>query len=391
MSSHQPQGPAAELVAACMARRNRLSRAFAHHNVDALLVSSEKDIQYLTGFIGHDSLLVVASDSGAGGAAIISDSRYDEFLNPWRKARGVQVIMGVRHRLHESVREFCGERGIKRLGLQAEHVTIAQRNKLIKSLKTIQFIETLDLVNSLRRRKDTLEIATIERAIGIQQDALAAALGQLAIGMTELEFSAVLEYQMKIRGAFGAGFSPIIGAGANSSIIHHMSGGAPIEAGVLLVDWGATVDGYNADLTRTFALGKIPQKIREIYPIVLEAQEAAIAAIAPGKICAQVDAVARRIIQKAGHGEYFGHGLGHGLGMDVHETPFFNDLETDAVLEPGMIMTVEPGIYLPGLGGVRIEDDVLVTDDGCRVLSDFPKDLESATIEPARVTQMGTL
>lgn len=376
---------APELVSACAARRQRLSAAIHDLKIDALLVNNETDIQYLTGFVGHDSLLLITPGNGGGGI-IISDPRYDEYLDPWRNANAAEIVMGKRHRLPEAVKQLCESRNITRLGIQAEHVTIAGRTKLGHAIGESRLVETQQLVSSLRMRKDALEIATIERALGIQQDALTAALDQLTIGMTELQFSALLEYEMKMRGAQGTGFTPIIGAGANSSIIHHSTGNTPIQPGVLLIDWGANVDGYNGDLTRTFALGeppRMPAKINDIYPVVLEAQMAAIDAIAPGKICADIDAVARRIITRAGYGEYFGHGLGHGLGMDVHEAPFFNDLETTTKLEPGMIMTVEPGIYIPGVGGVRIEDDVLITERGCRVLSDYPKDLSSALIEPA--------
>ncbi|MCA9784851.1 MAG: M24 family metallopeptidase, partial [Candidatus Cloacimonetes bacterium] len=160
------------------------------------------------------------------------------------------------------------------------------------------------------------------------------------------------------------------------------TGDAPLEPGVVLFDWGATVAGYNSDMTRTVGLGRLPEKIREIYAIVLDAQLAAIDAIAPGLTCASIDAVARHVITRAGYGEYFGHGLGHGLGLEVHEGPYFNNLSTDIRLEPGMVMTVEPGIYLPGDGGVRIEDDIVVTESGCRLLSDYSKRLDEAIIDP---------
>ena len=160
---------------------------------------------------------------------------------------------------------------------------------------------------------------------------------------------------------------------------------APIEEGVLLVDWGAVVDGYRSDMTRTFGVGSLPDKIAELYDIVLEAQQAAITACAPGKSCAEIDGIARGIIDRAGYGESFGHGLGHGLGLDIHEAPFFNQQSTDIVLEAGMVMTVEPGIYLPGVGGVRIEDDVLITDHGHRVLTSFPRDPSQAVLEPLGV------
>jgi len=214
---------------------------------------------------------------------------------------------------------------------------------------------------------------------------MVAALARLSPGMSELEFAAALEYEMKVRGASGPSFETCVSAGTNSAVIHYMSAGALIEEETLLVDWGAISDGYCSDMTRTYGVGHFPKKIGELYDIVLDAQRAAIDACAPGRQCAEIDGVARGLITKAGYGEHFGHGLGHGLGLDVHEPPFFNQQATGVVLEPGMVMTVEPGIYLPGVGGVRIEDDVLITDNGHRVLTDFPKDTSEVLLEPMGV------
>lgn len=367
-----------ETICACQGRLNRLRDAITKAGVDGLVVTNEKDIRYLTDFVGHDSLLLVTSDA----AAIISDPRYDEFLDPWRNVGVADIVMGVRHRLNNSVRELCSRRSIKTLGVQGEYVSIAQLAGFESSLAGVTIKPIAGVVGALRMIKDDIELRAIERAIDIQQQALAAALDELHLGMTELEFSGLLDYHMKSRSATSESFEPIIGAGANSSIIHHATSTAKITEGVLLVDWGAMFGGYCGDLTRTFGIGSMPAKLREVYAIVLEAQLAAIDAIAPGKVCAEIDAVARKVITDAGYGEQFGHGLGHGLGMDVHESPYFNNLATDTVLVPGMVMTVEPGVYLPGVGGVRIEDDIVVTSDGCRVMSNVPKDLNSAVIQP---------
>ena len=372
-----------ELINACKARLTRLCSAFDRQGVPAYLVSNEKDIRYLTGFVGHDSLLLVMN----GAAAIISDSRYDEFLEPWRGVGIADVVMGTRHQLDRSVRAILAKNGVKTLGVQGEHISVAQLGKLEAALAGIALNPIAGLLAQLRMRKDDVEIRAIEAALDVQQKALAATLDELRIGMTELELSGLLDYHMKSRGATGESFEPIIGTGANSSIIHHATSTAKISEGVLLIDWGAMYDGYCGDLTRTFGVSSMPTKLREIYSIVLDAQLAAIDAIAPGKVCAEVDRVARDVITKAGYGPQFGHGLGHGLGMDVHESPYFNDLTTDVVLEPGMVMTVEPGVYVPGLGGVRIEDDVLITEGGCRVLSNYPKDIDSMVLEPTRSTK----
>ncbi len=372
------------VVDACSLRVQRLQQAMAAKQVDALLISAEKDIHYLTGFVGHESLAMLTR---ADGGAIITDSRYDEYLQPWRDARvgglgaAAEVVIGVRHRLYDTVRELCQKGGIKHLGVQADHITVAGRAAVADKLGADRIVDTNALVALLRMRKDAVEIAAIEKAIVIAQDSIAAAFDRLEPAMTENQFSAVLEYEMKWRGASGSAFTPIIGAGRNSSIIHHTTGHTPIRGGVLLVDWGCIIDGYNSDLTRTFGIGEMPAKLREVYRVVLDAQLAAIDAIKPGKTGSEIDAVARKVITDAGYGQYFGHGLGHGLGIDVHEGPYFNNLATDTKMEPGVVMTVEPGVYIPGLGGVRVEDDILVTDGGCRVLSSYPKDPDSAILD----------
>lgn len=363
-------------------RQGRLRTALQSKGLAALLVSHHIDIEYLTGFIGDDSLLLITADR----SIVISDARYDEFLEPWRKSGVTDVEMGIRHRLYETVKRLCEAGKVTKLGVQSERLTVAQHSSFAKALAPLQLENTTGLLGTLRMYKDAVEVESIKKALSIHQQAIDAALERITIGMTELQLSATLDYEMKWRGAFKPSFDAIIGSGPNSSIIHYMTSEAKIREGVLLVDCGAKVNGYCSDLTRTFGLGGFPPKIREIYKVVLEAQLAAIDAIAPGKICADIDAVARKVITKAGFGEYFGHGLGHGLGKDVHEAPYFNNLQTDVALEPGMVMTVEPGIYLPGVGGVRIEDDVLITGDGNRVLSNYPKDMDSCVIEPGVTT-----
>ncbi len=362
---------------ACQERRNRLRGDMQRAGIDALLVSHPTDIRYLTAFVGDDSLLLVGAE--AGDAVIISDARYDEFLQPWRTC--ATVVIGVRHQLPRSVREVCDRRGVRTLGIQAERVSVAGRKALAAALGR-DVTDTEGLVGRLRMRKDEIEIRAIERAIAIHQEALPPALERLAPGMTELELCAAIEYEMKIRGASGPSFATMVASGPRSSVIHYSTSVKPIGPGVLLIDWGAVVDGYCSDMTRTFAVGRMPKKIAEMYRIVAEAQQAAIDAMGPGRACAEMDGVARRIIEAAGYGEHFTHGLGHGVGLNIHEEPFFNAQSTQ-VLEPGMVMTVEPGIYVPGVGGVRIEDDVLITDRGCRVLTSFPKDPGSAVLEPA--------
>ena len=372
-----------DLVAACARRQDRVRQALEAAGAEALLVGHSTDIRYLTGFGGHDSLLLVSREGGP--PVIITDPRHDQLLEPWRQASAAIVVMGTRHQLGRSAREACEQRGIATVAIQSEHVTLAARKDLGTAMPKIGFVETDGLVGTLRMRKDALEIAAIERAIGIHQDAMQAALARLSPGMTELEFAASIEFEMKVRGASRPSFDTCVSAGANSAVIHYMTGHDAIREGTLLLDWGAVAGDYCSDMTRTYGIGGLPPAVIELYDIVLEAQLAAIDACAPGRSCAEVDGVARKIITDAGYGEQFAHGLGHGLGLDVHEAPYFNQQSTDVRLEPGMVMTVEPGIYLPGVGGVRIEDDVLITDDGCRVLTNFPKDHSDMVLEPMGV------
>ncbi len=378
-----PDPLAAAVVAACAGRVTSLRTVLETARVDALLVGHHTDIRYLTGFAGDDSLLLVTGEDTA--PVIITDARHDQLLEPWRHSGAAQVVIATRHQLDKAARELCADRGVTRLGIQAEHVTLADRRVMDAAMQGVEIVETDGLVGTLRMRKDLLEVAAIERAIDIHQEAMQAAIDRLSPGMCELDLAAAIEYEMKIRGASGPSFDTCVSAGVNSAVIHYQTGRDRIEPGTLLVDWGAVVDGYCSDMTRTWGVGCLPEKIGELYGIVLEAQLAAIDACAPGRLCAEVDGVARRIITDAGYGEQFGHGLGHGLGLDVHEAPYFNSQATETVLAPGMVMTVEPGIYLPGIGGVRIEDDVLITERGCRVLGSFPKDAAGAVLAPMGV------
>ena len=311
---------------------------------------------------------------------IICDRRYEEFLQAWDACDLFEVVMGARHKLGaRRSSDLAGEEDLERVSeFRAESMTIAFRDGLAKSLGSLELVATTDVVATLRQCKTQEEVALIEQAIGIQQDALEVMLEDLTPGMTEAQFTARLEYEMRMRGAEGASFEPIIGSGPNSSVIHHMPGDRPIGDGMLLVDWGAKVDGYCSDLTRTFCFGPMPEPMERVYEVVLQALETAIAACKPGADCAQIDAAARDVITAADWGDQFPHGLGHGLGMDVHESPYFSNRSGGTLLKPGMIMTVEPGVYLPGVGGVRIEEDVLITESGSRVLSTWPRDLDSA-------------
>lgn len=367
----------ADQLARSAGRIDRLRARLVDAGVSAMIIDHEIDIWYLTGFVGHDATLIIGPDT----AAILCDARYEEYLNPWKHGGVHEVRIGPRQDAHRMIRSVAEAGGIDRLAFQSEHMTVGRLKALQDGVPEVEFIETTGHLLALRMLKDAHEVAIIEQCIDIQQRALETMLGRMRLGMTELEFTAGLEYEMRMLGATGAGFDPIVASGPNSSVIHHMPCDRRIGEGPLLIDWGARLDGYCSDLTRTFSVG-VPDALHaELYDIVLAAQLAAIEACRPGADCAAVDAVAREVIAGHGYGDQFPHGLGHGLGMEVHESPGFSVKQAGVRLEPGMVMTVEPGIYLPGVGGVRIEDDVLITEDGHRVLSTMDKSPASVPLD----------
>ncbi len=356
-------------------RIRKLQRRLRKLRVDALLVTNPRDIRYLTNFVGDDSWAIV--QASATRVHVLSDSRFDEQIS----IEAPHVIAHMRKTgLPEELARVAEEHGIGRIGLQSGYVTLATRKALEKKLGAKYLKDVEDGLLTQRAIKDKTEIAAIRKAGEIQQEAFKRLLRTLRAGQTEYQIAAQLEYEMRMLGADGPSFPTIVAAGANASLPHAIPGKAKLQRNnILLIDWGARYNGYCSDMTRVIALGKMPPKIREIYQIVLDAQLAGIAAIKPGASLKEVDAAARSVIEQAGYGDYFGHGLGHGLGLNIHEQPSLGK-RVKGELEPGHVVTVEPGIYLPGIGGVRIEDDVLVTDRGRKVLTSLPKDLDSAMI-----------
>lgn len=361
--------------------------------VAALLVTNPKDVGYLTGFLGGDSYLLVPADLGVSRTTIptlISDFRYKEELEPVEAAKVARVFIrsnSMTEAVAEVLLAFFAQGGIDadaRVGVQAEHMTIAEKATIARRLGAGgkgRLADTTSLVARQRLIKDAFEIGLIRKAAKLQEAALEAVLPTIKPGHTELEIAARLEAEMKSRGSSEPGFQTIVAAGPNSSLPHYRPGPKKLAAGKpVLIDWGAVYRGYHSDMTRTFTLGKWPAKVREIYQIVLEAQLAAAAALAPGKSSVDIDEVARKHITKHGYGDFFGHGLGHGIGLNGHEEPRLTNMLAPTKLVPGMVVTVEPGIYLPGVGGVRIEDDYVITEDGADNLCSLPKDIEWSTL-----------
>jgi Xaa-Pro aminopeptidase len=356
-------------------RVKTVQRQLADSKADALLVTNPHDIRYLTGFTGEDSWALVPQRGGK--VTILSDFRFEEQI-PRQAPQASAVIR--RKSLSETVKQLVDRKHLETIGLQPTQLTLAQRNALKKQLGAKALVEMQDGLLHQRAVKDTTEINIIKQAVRIQQQAFTETLEVIDAGMTEIEIAAELEYQMRSLGAEGTSFPTIVGVDANAALPHYQPAHTKLKRGsTLLIDWGAQYKGYCSDLTRTVALGKFKPKMREVYQVVLEAQEAGIDAIAPGVALSEVDQAARDVIKRAGYGKRFRHSLGHGIGLQVHEEPGLSHKSTGE-LEPGHVVTVEPGIYLPGVGGVRLEDDVAVTRRGRNVLSDLPKSLASAII-----------
>lgn len=361
-------------TATSKARLGRLMSRMNELKLSHFLVTSFTDVGYLSGYTGGDSYLIV----GPAKPTIVSDFRYQETLAPLSPVFDIVIR---KTSMTDTIAELLASSKVDRLGIQAEYLTVLERDAFAKKLPKGAVTSTAGVIMGLRRTKDHAEVALISKAIKLQEQALLEVLPTIEPGQTELAVAAKLEAAMKERGATGLAFGSIVAAKANGSLPHHHPSTTKVSANAgLLIDWGAVYQGYRGDLTRTFAVGKWPKKLAEIYSIVLDAHEAAAAALAPGKSSSAVDKVARDVITKAGYGDQFGHGLGHGIGLDTHEEPRMSHMLKGTTMQEGNVVTIEPGIYLPGVGGVRLEDDYLVTDAGCRKLSSLPKTMEWATL-----------
>lgn len=374
----QAGAPSVSPGQAYLGRLANLRAALGRVGVSHFLVTNPIDVGYLTGFLGGDSYLLV-NVNGDARPVMISDFRYQEELDPVRPIADIFIRPKA---MTEAVGHVVGSAHVDRLGVQADHLTIAMRDAIGNargSVGTNRLVELTGVVAKLRGVKDEMEVGLITKAARIQEAALEAVFKFLKPGVTEREIAGRLEAEMKMRGSREPGFQSIVAAGATGSLPHYRPEGRKLEKGkTVLIDWGAVYQGYHSDMTRVFSLGKWPSKMEEIYRIVLDAHEAAAAALAPGKTTQEIDGVARKIISDAGYALQYGHGLGHGIGMNGHEEPFLSHMLAPVILEAGNVVTIEPGIYLPGIGGVRLEDDYLVTASGSKNLCRMPRDLKWA-------------
>jgi Xaa-Pro aminopeptidase len=336
--------------------------------IDALLLTNLENIRYASGFTGSTAIAVVTMDS----AVILVDSRY--ILQATAECTGFEPKLISGDALKAAC-ELINELKPEKVGFEADYITYNSYKRLRPLIsKEIKITGVTRTIEDLRIVKDAGEIAIMKKAVKIADDCFTHLLSTIKVGMTERDVALEIFLFMYKKGAKLA-FDSIVAAGPDAAFPHFQPSDAVLKTGQMVkLDFGANTGGYNSDITRTVFLGEPDPKQREVYNTVLEAQLAAIAATKPGKKGKEVDAVAREYIASKGYGAYFGHGLGHSLGMGVHDGPGLAP-SSETVLAPGMVMTVEPGIYIEGWGGVRIEDDVVITEDGCEILTKSTKEI----------------
>lgn len=344
-------------------RLARLRGGFDAAGIDALLVTRLPNVAYLTGFTGSAATVLVTTTD----AVLLTDGRYRDQSGEQLADAGVdaRVVIGASQADQDkALRTAVGDADVGRLGLEAHGITWSRQRSLAEGFTDLELVPTTALVEALRKAKDAGEIARIEAACDIADAALAGLIGTLADGPTEREFAIALEFAMRARGAVANSFDPIVASGRNGAKPHARPSSRHIERGELIViDFGCIVDGYCSDMTRTVSVGDPGAEARRVWDVVIESQAAGCEAVRAGADCAAVDQVCRAIITDAGWGDAFIHGTGHGVGIEIHEDPRVASTSSDT-LAVGEIVTVEPGIYLTGIGGVRIEDTLVVTGDG---------------------------
>ncbi|MCA9214820.1 MAG: aminopeptidase P family protein [Planctomycetales bacterium] len=359
-----------------LSRIDKLRSKIRECECDSMLVSNYTNVTYLTGFTGDSSYLFVTQDN----VVLITDFRYITQLE--QECPGLDLHQrSTNETMPEMVEVVVKKAGVSKLAIEASTMSVALRDSIAERLPSAELVSSTMVVELLRQIKDDHEIEEIRRSIRMAERAFETIKASLRGDQTEKLVTAELEHQIRLFGGVGCAFPPIVGVGPQAALPHAVPGDSRIaDDDFVLIDWGAKAGLYLSDLTRVLVTGSVSDKLRRIYRIVLNAQEAAISKIAPGVPMCDVDAAARSVIADAGHAEHFGHGLGHGFGLEIHEQPRLGAKHSEP-LEVGMVITVEPGIYLPGWGGVRIEDDVLVTESGHEVLSRVSKQLDDCIVE----------
>lgn len=347
-------------------RVENLRKMIQEKSIDGALVSKDSNRRYLSGFTGTSGHVLITKDS----ALFITDFRYVEQAE--KQCHDFDVL---EHNNEKNLYDILNGLGIKRLGFEEDFVTYGQYMEFKNKLQNMTLLPLDGAVGILRRYKDEDEIKRIEKAAIITDEAFGYICEFIKPGITEREIALELEGYMRKKGASGTSFDIIVASGLRSALPHGVASDKVVEKGEFItIDFGCIYEGYCSDMTRTIIIGKANHKQKEIYHTVLEAQTLAHEAIRPGITGIEADKAARDLIHRKGYGEFFGHGLGHGVGLEVHEAPRLSPSGKD-VLGAGMVVTNEPGIYLPDFGGVRIEDLIVVTDDRNRILSKSPKEL----------------
>lgn len=329
--------------------------------LDCLLVTNRTNVSYLSGFRASDALVLVTGNK----SYFITDSRYAEDAE--RSLRGFKIEI-IEHSTYETIKNIIKRSGLKRIGFESMDIPYDIGCRLKSSLRPAEFKPVKDVVENIRTIKDISEQILIRKSVALVKRVFKHALSRVRPGVSEKFLSGLIETDFIKNGA-AAGFDSIVASGANSSKPHAFVSDEKIKNNsFVMMDIGCRLNGYCSDITRMVVVGKVPGRFKKIYMIVKKAQELAIEKIRPGVKASEVDSAARDYITNKGFGKNFGHSLGHGVGMDVHEKPSISGVN-DTILKKGMVFTIEPAIYLPGFGGVRIEDMVLVTDNGCEILT----------------------
>ncbi|MDQ6599619.1 aminopeptidase P family protein [Bacillus salipaludis] len=350
-----------------MVKLEKLRESFAANGIEGILITSPYNRRYVSNFTGTAGVVLISSEK----ALFITDFRYIEQAS--KQCQGFEIIK-FSTTIPEEVAKQAKQLGINKLGFEADYLTFSEFKSYEKEIEG-ELLPVSGVIEKLRLIKTDAEIKILKEAADIADAAFKHILDFIRPGKTELEVANELEFFMRRAGATSSSFDTIVASGKRSALPHGVASDKVIETGdFVTLDYGAYYKGYVSDITRTVAVGQPDEKLKNIYEIVLDAQLKGMEGIKPGMTGKEADALTRDYITEKGFGEYFGHSTGHGIGLEVHEGPALS-FRSDLVLEPGMVVTCEPGIYIPGLGGVRIEDDTLVTKTGNEALTHSTKDL----------------
>lgn len=360
-------------------RQTAARTSMQHLKVDGLLVASAADLAYLTGLRLDDSVGLLTEQD----FLLVTDFRY------WQQVQeeaGWLKLIERNGAMAPALAQAIAKSGARAIGFDVNVMTVGQHGALEAALRSsnagARLMPLEHVLANLRKVKDDPEIAQIREAVRLSEETFDAIRGEIKPGLTENHVAGMLVAELRSRGASDASFPVMVASGPNSALPHHRPGDSLIQReGPLLIDWGASVGGYCADLTRTLLLGRLSHELRAVYDVVQAAHEAVLRFLRPGVTTSQADRVAREVIERAGYGKRCGHAIGHGIGLEIHELPQIAPNTVEEELRPGMVLAIEPGVYVPGLGGVRIEDNVLITHSGCEVLSNLDRSWEGCRVE----------